>query len=644
MGRIALGGLALGLIALGGLTIWATIKTHTSTARVEAFNEINAQWNTVFVRLGAEDVALREFLTTNGSEYGRDPLIMTMGSAEPNLLWLEKHGGLVEADHVRMLRLEYKKYTDVVQAILDTAENRGDLSIYEELAALDLSQLRDQVVANVERKQRELALYLTEVEQRNASLGLMAIGIVVVDLSFCAMSTAILAMYQRLTERAVATSRHQALHDPLTGLANRHLLAEHTARAVGEARRREGIVSLLLIDLDRFKRVNDTLGHHCGDALLQWVAGRMAMTSRECDVVARIGGDEFAILLSTVDTPEDVPTIAERVRSAIEEPVELDGCWVDVGASIGASIFPIDCDNSEEILRHADAAMYIAKRGHLGVNVYTADSERNNPKVLPLLYELRREIECGGLMVHYQPRIDIRTMHVEGVEALVRWLHPSRGLLLPETFLPLIENSELIERLTEMVLQSAAKQVREWLAAGRRVPVGVNIAGRSLLDPGFPAMVAATIERFDMPAQLLTLELSETVLTAKPEATARAVLQLRELGVRISIDGFGIGYSSMALLRDLPVHEVKLGRNLITRAVFDERDRAVTRAPLDLARNLDLDLVAVGVEDEETLALLSELGCHVVQGYHVSKPLPPAELSVWLDDQSAATPTVSISR
>jgi diguanylate cyclase (GGDEF)-like protein len=641
--KIAVGGLALGLVALAGLTIWATIQMRSATVRVKAFNEISSQWNTIFVRLGAEDAALRELLATNGSEFARKTLIASIGSAEPNLRWLERHGGPVEADHVRMLRLAYGKYSDVVRAILVAGAARGELSTYRDLAALDSGQVRDQVVANVERKQRELAQYLAEVDRRNVSLRLIAVGIVVVSLVFCAMSTAVLVVYQRRAERAAARSRHQALHDPLTGLANRHLLAEHTARAIGDARRRHGVTSLLLIDLDRFKQVNDTLGHYCGDALLQQVADRMAATSREGDIVARIGGDEFAILLSAVDDPDDVPMIAERVRRAIEEPVELDGCWVDVGASIGASVFPVDCDSGEELLRHADAAMYTAKRGKLGVAMYTPDGGDGESKKLPLLYELRRGIEEGGLVLHYQPRVDIRTPRVEGVEALVRWLHPSRGLLLPDAFLPLIEHSEFVERLAAVVLHAAAEQVHDWLVAGRRMSVAVNIAARSLLDPDFPAMVAGAVERFDIPPRLLTLELSESALTARPTAAVEALRQLRTRGVRISIDRFGAGYSSMALLRDLPVHEVKLDRGLIARMRVDDRDRAVVRATIDLAHTLSLDVVAMGVEDEETLAILSGLGCHVVQGYHVGGPMPPAELNAWLDHRLVPTPISMIN-
>ena len=211
--KIALGGLALGLVALAGLTIWATIQTRTATTRVKAFNEVSAEWNTIFVRLGAEDAALREFLATNGSAYGRADLASTVRSAEPELAWLEKHGGSVEAAHVQTLRLAYEKYTAVVEAVLESAADQGELSIYQELATLDFNQLRDQVIANVERKQREVSLYLNEVDQQNTSLRFIAIGIVMIDLSFCAMSMAVLAVYQQRAERAAAKSRHQALHD-----------------------------------------------------------------------------------------------------------------------------------------------------------------------------------------------------------------------------------------------------------------------------------------------------------------------------------------------------------------------------------------------------------------------------------------------
>jgi EAL domain-containing protein (putative c-di-GMP-specific phosphodiesterase class I) len=288
--------------------------------------------------------------------------------------------------------------------------------------------------------------------------------------------------------------------------------------------------------------------------------------------------------------------------------------------------------------------MYAAKRGNLGVNVYNRDSADSNPRILPLLYELRRGIEHDGLIVHYQPRIDTRTMRAGGAEALVRLLHPSRGLLLPDAFLSLIDRSECIDRLTAIVLHTAARQAHAWLAAGRPMSVAVNIAARSLSDPNFPAMVAGVIEQFGIPPQLLTFELSEVALTARPEAALEALRQVRAWGVRISIDGFGVGGSSMALLRDMPVHEVKLDRSLIARMRANDRDCAIVKATLDLTRNLCLDVVAMGVEDKETLDLLSELGCHAIQGYHVSRPLPPADFDAWLDHQLAATPTTFIIR
>ncbi|MBT8224807.1 MAG: EAL domain-containing protein [Dactylosporangium sp.] len=632
-------GLALGLAALAALTIWGAGASRAMTDRVRGFNEAGAHWNLVFVHLNEEDAALREFLATGGSPPRREPLQRVIGSANVDLEWLKRHGDQVEISHVDMLTVGYADYTRVLTLILESPEKSDELSDYGALALLEIGPLRDQVVANVERKQRELAQYLVAVDRDSRTLRWVTGGVVTVDLLLCVVSMAFLVANQQRAEREAFSSRHQALHDALTGLANRQLLADRIGSAIQEAGRTEHLVGLLLVDLDRFKAVNDTLGHQCGDLLLQQVAQRLVRSVRETDTVARLGGDEFAVLLPDLDASENLSRIAGEIRRAVQQPVELNGLMVDFGASIGASVYPDDSATGEELLRHADVAMYVAKRGGLGVNTYDRDSDAYDPRTLSMLSELRHGIERGELVLYYQPKASAFDRSVLGVEALVRWYHPSRGMLAPQDFLPIAERGELIEQLTDAVLQTAIRQAGHWVAAGTRLPVSVNVAARSVLDSTFPSRVAQLLEIYDVPPDLLTVELTESVIAADPQLAAKALQEVRALGVHVSIDDFGAGYSSMAFLRDIPVDEVKIDRGFVTTMRTDERNHLLVKAMVVLARNLMLTVVAEGVEDELTLETLRGLGCQVVQGYYIGEPMPPGDLGRWLDGQSSVAAT-----
>ena len=383
-------GLVLGLAALAALTIWGSAIALDTTARVRTFNSISSRWGKVFTRLSNEDAALTAFVANGGIEYRRTRLLATIDSAEPDLAWLERYGGPGEAQQVRMLRPAYSNYNNSVRAVAEPGGRGLGTSGMVELAALDFGQVRELVVANVERKQLELVKYLNLVDRHNMTLRWVMVGVVQVDALFCVLSAVILIGYQRRAEREAACNRHKALHDGLTGLANRHLLSERIEEALDQSRVNTGVTGLLLIDLDRFKEVNDTLGHHCGDILLQRVAERLAEISRQNDTVARLGGDEFAVLLPAVESSADLLAVARRVRNEIRQQIVLDGHPVEVGASVGVAVFPTDSDNAEDLLRHADAAMYVAKRGALGVSVFGVDDEwRVSEMQLVLDFDLR---------------------------------------------------------------------------------------------------------------------------------------------------------------------------------------------------------------------------------------------------------------
>jgi diguanylate cyclase (GGDEF)-like protein len=443
---------------------------------------------------------------------------------------------------------------------------------------------------------------------------------------------------KRLAEKL----QHQAFHDPLTGLPNRALLRERAIRAIGEADQEVTSTALALIDLDRFKEVNDTLGHHYGDQLLIQVGQRLAAALRTGDTVARLGGDEFAVVLPGIDTAEAAIALAKKLQAAYARPFMLEGLTLDIEASIGVALYPEHANDPEELLRHADIAMYAAKQNHVGFMLFDHAQDQHSPRRLALLGELRRAIERHQLLLHYQPKVDVHTGRVLGVEALVRWDHPERGLVLPTEFIPLAEPTGLISPLTHYVLDVALRQCRQWRQAGHELSVAVNVSVRRLLDLDFPAEVATLLGRYQVPPQLLVLEITESTIMADPAHALQVLRQLNGMGVQLSIDDFGTGYSSMAYLKTLPVQELKVDRSFVSQMTTNTSDTVIVRSTIDLGRNLGLRVVAEGVEDLMTWQELSVLGCDAIQGYYVSPAVVPDQLISWLLRQPTAIPNRQI--
>jgi len=424
---------------------------------------------------------------------------------------------------------------------------------------------------------------------------------------------------------------HQALHDALTGLPNRTLLhdrMEHTLRLM---ERDATSLALLLLDLDRFKAVNDTLGHHAGDALLRQVAARMQGVLRTSDTVARLGGDEFAVLLPGADRGGAVRA-TQTLLTALAAPVTVEGQTVHIGASIGVALAPGQGSEAAVLLRHADVAMYVAKRGGSGYAVYDPQHDGYNAGSLMREAELRQALEADGLVLHYQPLVDLRTGHATGVEALVRWAHPTHGLLAPDQFIPLAEQTGLIVPLTRWVLEHALAQQAAWTRAGQPLAVAVNLSVRTLHDEHLPDTLAWLLRRHAIVPERVTLEITESVLMADP-AQAQAVLtRLSALGVRVAIDDFGTGYSSLAYLKQLPVDAVKIDQSFVrSMDGTATKDTAIVRSIVELGHNLGLAVVAEGVEEAGALAQVRALGGDVAQGYYVSRPLPLPALDRWLE-------------
>jgi diguanylate cyclase (GGDEF)-like protein len=443
----------------------------------------------------------------------------------------------------------------------------------------------------------------------------------------------------RIVAVASRRLRHQALHDDLTDLPNRALLYDRMEAALTAAERSGEPAALLLVDLDRFKEVYDTLGHDSGDRLLEQVATRLQGVVRRGDTLARLGGDEFAVLLRGLPDRGMAAVLAGRLQDALARPVTLTGVVAVLDASIGIAHCPEHGTDVHTLVQRADVAMYDAKRSRTSIETYAPERDPYSAARLQLLGELRAAIGAGELVLHYQPKVDVGTQRVIGVEALLRWQHPVHGLLPPVEFVPLAERTGAIGELTRWVLDNALAQCRAWRDAGMDLTMAVNLAAPNIADATLPDVVAELLERHGVPGEKLECEISEHTVMADPRRAMAILERLRALGVRLSLDDFGTGHSSLSYLKRLPLDEVKIDRSFVMGMADDDNDAAIVRTTIDLARNLGLEVVAEGVESEQILSHLSDLSCDVAQGFYLSRPLPPGELDGWLAARAGAMPS-----
>jgi diguanylate cyclase (GGDEF)-like protein/PAS domain S-box-containing protein len=431
-----------------------------------------------------------------------------------------------------------------------------------------------------------------------------------------------------------ALNEYQALHDPLTGLPNRVLFGERIGQAIRHARRHESQLAVLLIDLDRFKEVNDSLGHPAGDQLLIEVTDRIGTAIRDSDTFARLGGDEFGLLLPELKNGEGVVPVLERITAALEAPITVHSLPLAVEASIGVAMYPDNGDEAQVLIQRADVAMYEAKRESTSACFFDQESHRYDTSRLTLVGELRRAIERNELVLHYQPKATLDNASVSSVEALLRWQHPTRGLIFPDAFIPIAQETSLIGPLTLHVVELALRQGRTWRDAGMDLTISVNLSTRNLLDRELPRRLEELLENAEMPASALELEVTESSMLANPKRAKLVLGELSALGIRLSIDDFGTGYSSLCYLRELPIDEIKIDRSFVMRMSEQQDDVAIVRSTIDLGRNLGLEVVAEGVETREIWDKLRELGCPIAQGYYLSRPVPAGVLTEWLRARS----------
>ncbi len=429
-----------------------------------------------------------------------------------------------------------------------------------------------------------------------------------------------------LEERA----SHEATHDSLTDLPNRILLHDRLQQALSAAQRQKDKVGILIMDLDHFKEINDTLGHFNGDIILKQVATRLQGTIRDLDSVARLGGDEFAVLLPNITREQDALGVAKKIRQALKPSFQVSGLNLDVNASIGVALFPEHGNDLDTLMQRAEVAMYAAKKEKAGCLTYSRQLDQYSPKRLTLMSELRHAIEQQQLLVYYQPKIDIKTRKVIEFEALVRWPHPEHGLLSPDEFIPMAERTGLIKPLTSLVAEKALKQLAAWCREGYDLKVTINVSARVLLDPEFPDTLIGLLAAYRVDPGRLMLEITETTIMVDQDRAMEVLRRMKDVRVRLSIDDFGTGYSSLAYLKQLPVHELKIDKSFVMNMDHNHDDAVIVKIIIELGHQLGLEITAEGVESENILSRLEELGCDVAQGYLISKPLPADELMVLL--------------
>ncbi len=462
---------------------------------------------------------------------------------------------------------------------------------------------------------------------------LIALGLLALWVALSAISWSV----TRRLRRSSAANEHMALHDLLTGLPNRALFGDRVEHAIATARRTGDPVAVAIADLDRFKEVNDTLGHQNGDAYLQHIASALAATLRPGDTIARLGGDEFGLVLPGA-TPAVARVVLERVQRTLAIDVDVVGVPISSEASIGVAFWPTDATEIDDLLQCADLAVHAAKQTHQAILEYTTDLAHFSPERLALVSQLRHAITASELVLHYQPKLDLRSNRIVSVEALLRWQHPTRGLLPPAEFLDVAESTGLIDPLTDWVLDHAIAQVAEWQRNDIYLGMAVNVSARNLRNDALPDNVFERLVAADVTPESLEIEITETALIADPVRATKVLQRLRDHGVRISLDDFGQGYTSLAQLGTLPLTELKIDRSFVARMLGSPNDRTIVTTVIELGHSFGLEVVAEGAETDAILDDLAALGCDMAQGYALTPALPADRITVWIDQHDRNVP------
>jgi len=538
-----------------------------------------------------------------------------------------------ESDILARIHELTREAQPVVQEVVEMSTFSDDQAeIFEKIRSVAMPRQREianqlAVLLDLQRKQTANAVRKAEASYVQVRYLMFLLGTVAL-----LMGLAIALFVSQRVTRQARQLENQAMYDSLTGLANRSLLHDRLEHEIAHSKRDTTSFGVILMDLDRFKLINDTLGHDVGDEVLREVGRRLKETVRGADTVARVGGDEYVLLIHDLEE-KDVPHIANKLLDTLDHPYYWQDQSIDLGASLGVSLYPSQCADAGALIRCADIAMYVAKRSGKGYALYAPDQEHAR-RDLSLKSELRRAIQSDQLSLYYQPQIDHHSRQVVGLEALVRWNHPQRGFLPPDKFIPLAEEAGLIGPLTHWVLKTALHQIAQLRAEGHLLTVAVNLSARNLHDISLPSAIAALLAESGVAAEHLTLEVTESAVMSSPSDGLAILTELDRMGVTLAIDDFGTGYSSLAYLKQLPMDELKIDKSFVMDMEENENDAVIVRSTIDLAHNLGLKVTAEGVETEGVWDTLTVLGCDHSQGYFMGRPMPVEKLKEWLSDSA----------
>jgi diguanylate cyclase (GGDEF)-like protein len=531
--------------------------------------------------------------------------------------------------HARMHALVAKTQpfvSEVIELAMKGNTARANQLIETEIAGAQrsISAELDKLL-ELQKRETEIAVNDDKKAFENTRLHMLVLGSLAIALGLMIAPVVI-----RKANKQAQMLQQQAMFDGQTNLPNRLLFSDRLRQTVLSARHEQRLFGLFVIDLDHFKKINTTFGHAIGDQVLQYAAACIQGCLSEPDTLARIDGDEFAVLLMTVADLDDAIVSAQKIRKAISEPFEIAGCRLAITASIGMVIFPYHGDDPDALLHAATAALQVAKQTKRGYRIYSEDMTHGAEDQVALLYELHHAIANNELILHYQPKIDFNLDQVSGVEALVRWQHPANGLLSPEQFIPLAEQTGLIKPLTDWVLNTALRQYEEWYQAGVRLPMSVKVPIESIQDPEFPDQMVKRLKEYNVPSSKFEIEIKETAVISDPAQAMECIRRLHAMGFQIAIGDFGTGHSSMAYLTELLVANIKIDKSLVKDMATNHGGTMVVRTTVKLGHTLGLKVIAKGVESQGSWDTLKEFGCDSAQGYFMSRPLPPLELMDWL--------------
>jgi diguanylate cyclase len=629
-------GASIGLVALIVVVTVGSLVTSNAAAASALAVRTAAAYGHAATAIAAEESLERKYRLQPGP-VPRAGHTAAEASLEQAMRQVAVLGGSADRTLAKAVLREHEDYVADSGRLFQSVDRHDPVAVTNAIDTRTVDPvfgvMEGQVYAAAARHQSRALSAAASVRGIGRFVLLVDLATLLAAISLVVGGAVVVTRYQRDLHSESEHNRYQALHDPLTDLPNRTLFQDRTGVALRTAARSGATVAVLLLDLNRFKEVNDTLGHQYGDHLLLQVADRLRGSLRDSDSVARLGGDEFAILLP-ISGWEEALAATQRVGAALHDPFSIYDIALDVDASIGIALAEPG-DDVETLLRYADVAMYEAKAAHHPFARYESSRDDNNLSRLVLLGDLRRAIATGELTLHYQPKISTGTGLLSSVEALVRWQHPTLGLLQPDQFIPLAESTAIIHALTTEVLRLALSQARKWADAGRSIPVAVNISARSLLDPRFPAHVQDLLDDHGVAPHMLSLELTETAVMTDHDLALTVLQDLDSMGVSLSIDDFGTGYSSMSYLKTLPVKELKIDRSFVMGMANDPDSAVIVRSAVDLGHNLGMTVVAEGVQDSITRSTLTDMGCDLMQGYQICRPIPARELELWLQTHLA---------